>query len=113
VTDLWPEEESLESRFGGVFDEAMRPTETHQEKQERMVELGEQLRAQGYPLPQTYEYLLRNRALGMLAGHLMGGGVLPECASAWLRERSLSGSSLPEEFVTHWRVCATCRAATP
>lgn len=109
MSGLWPEEESLASRLGGVFDEAMRPPETHRQSLLRIVQLGEQLRAQGCGLPQGYEQLLRNQARGMLAGHVLRGVALPECARAWLDEHGPFQSSLPNEFAEHWRSCATCQ----
>lgn len=114
MTSPWPEEEPLASRLGGVFDEAMRPPETYQEQLKRLRELARKLRVlcefRGEPVPKVIEQLERNWARGMLAGHIMRGAAMPECARAWLRERYPSGETRLDGFEAHWRTCATCQA---
>ncbi len=110
MIDLWPEEDSPTSKLGRVFDEAMRSPKTYQQIRNGLLDRARTLRARREPVPEVLERLERNCALQTLAGQVLNGTV-SKCAEAWLRERGPFEHTLPEEFVEHWRVCATCQAA--
>lgn len=108
MIDLWPEEDSLSSKLGSVFDEATPPCQTYEQIRNQLLDTARALRAQQRPVPEALERLERNWALQALAEQVLHGTV-SECAAGWLRDGGLSASSLPEPFVEHWRACATCQ----
>ncbi len=111
MIDLWPEEDSPTSKLGSVFDEAMRSRKTRQQIENELMDAARTLRAKGQPVPDVLERLERNVALRTLAEQVLNGTV-SKCARAWLRERGPFEHTLPEEFITHWRVCTTCQAVS-
>ena len=110
MTHLWPEDDSLAWKLGSVFDDALRPPKTHEQVRHELLDRARSLRARREPVPEVLKRLERNWALQALAEQVLNGRV-PECAGAWLRERGHFASSLPEEFVTHWRDCAACQGS--
>jgi hypothetical protein len=99
VIDLWPEEDSLASKLGRVFDEAIRPHKTGQEIADEILDLAASLHAKGKPVPEAHQRVERQ--------HVLDKVMSSDPGCAWLHKRRPLGRL--EELVEHWRGCATCQ----
>ena len=104
MTNLWPEEESLASKLGSVFDEAFKPHRTGDEIIDEILQAAAAARAAGKVIPEVVLRLERQQAIGVLmSGH-------SACAEDWLQKRKPLKEGEINQFVEHWRTCATCQA---
>ncbi len=101
MTHPWPEEESLTSQLGDVFDEALTPHKTGQEVVDELLEAAALMRAAGRPVPGVIENLERMAAIEVF---LHG-----QTPCAWLRDQRARRVGGIEQIVEHWRGCATCQ----
>jgi len=103
MTHPWPDEESLNAKFGGVFDEALNPPPTGQRLVDEILVGARAMRASDQPVPERLEWWERDAA-----GQVFMSG-RRRAACPWLRERSESLQL--EGVVEHWRECVSCLAA--
>lgn|SRR5574341_834363 len=125
MTNPWPEEESPESKFGGVFDEALKPPMRELDIRKRILEIGGELRRRGV-LPSDRERALE-QVEHFVASEILIGSVMRTNGSDWRNHLANClpdyGGPLPvgdaearrardRSVATHWLTCETCQAAT-
>lgn len=132
----WPEDESRDAAFGGVFDEAMKPPKTGQDIVDELLICLAVSRAHELALPPgvltAAERIEKGLAMKIvLSSAATRHGPPPEWASAslsraqatqtllrgessctrrWLQAWLLERRPL-KDFVEHWRTCGRCQSA--
>lgn len=101
MTHPWPEEESLASQLGDVFDDALTPQRTGQEIVDELLDAAALMRAAQRPVPGVIEKLERRAAIEAF--------VLGQTPCGWFRNQRPLRIGGIEEIVEHWRGCATCQ----